>query len=129
MKKSLNELRDMAFEYAEKQGFHQEPVNFGERLMLIVSELGEALEADRKGKDGWLSEKEENRLKEDKKLYGITPCQYEQNIRGTVQEELADALIRIFDTAGVYGIDLEFHVAAKMAYNETRPYLHGKKYG
>jgi hypothetical protein len=41
----LNELRNKAFAYAEKQGFH-ENINFGEKLMLIVSELSEALEAD-----------------------------------------------------------------------------------
>jgi hypothetical protein len=50
---SLNELRNKAFAYAEKQGFHERPMNLGERLMLVVSELSETLEVDRNGK--WAS--------------------------------------------------------------------------
>jgi len=121
---TLNELRDKAFDYAERQGFH-ENFNFGQSLMLIVSELSEALEADRNG--------EYERM--DKKYHEVMPVEtmckeyYEKRIKGTVEEELADALIRIFDLAGTLEIDLDWHVKAKMAYNETRPYKHGKKYG
>jgi len=130
---TLNDLRDKAFGYAERQGFH-EKINFGERLMLIVSELSEALEADRNGKhpppmllchDGIghftqaLVEIPADKIEKDL---------YEGHIRGTVEEELADALIRIGDLAGILKIDLDWHVRAKMAYNETRPYMHGKKY-
>ena len=49
-------------------------------------------------------------------------------IRGTVPEEIADAFIRLFDLCGFYGIDIEAHIKAKMAYNATRPAKHGKKY-
>jgi NTP pyrophosphatase (non-canonical NTP hydrolase) len=122
--KTLNELRDEAFAYAEKRGFHKNPINFGERLMLVVSELSEALEADRRG----VYTIDENIVRE----FGEhlpTKKQYETIVRGTIQEELADAIIRIADIAGIYGFDLDWHVAAKMAYNKTRPYLHGKRYG
>jgi len=128
---TLNELRDKAFAYAEKQGFH-ENFNFGESLMLIVSELSEALEADRdgdylvnkvleydNGKPVLITETNPDE---------ISKYHYESMIKGKVEEELADALIRIFDLAGILGIDLDWHVKAKMAYNETRPYKHGKKY-
>jgi NTP pyrophosphatase (non-canonical NTP hydrolase) len=133
MNKSLNELRDEAFAYAEKQGFHERPMNLGERLMLVVSELSEALEADRNGK--WapkfvLDNMRRNRvplLDQNPEFY--PQYDYETFIRGSVEEELADAIIRLADLAGVYGIDLEWHVAAKMAYNKTRPYKHGKNYG
>jgi len=120
---TLKELRDKAFAYAEKQGFHNK-LNFGQSLMLIVSELSEALEASRK-----------NAPFEPQKIgtpfnnpESIPKDEYEAVIKGTVAEELADAVIRIADTCGCYGIDLDFHVRAKMAYNETRPYKHGKKY-
>jgi NTP pyrophosphatase (non-canonical NTP hydrolase) len=114
---ALNKYRDEAFAYAEKQGFHQSPTNFGERLMLIVSELSEALEADRLG--SWCVAAPSTVKPED---YGLV-------IKGTVEEKLSDALIRIFDLAGIYDIDMDSHVAAKMAYNRTRPYKHGKHYG
>jgi NTP pyrophosphatase (non-canonical NTP hydrolase) len=41
--------------------------------------------------------------------------------------ELADVIIRICDTCGQYGIDLDRAIRLKMEYNKTRPYKHGKK--
>ena len=41
--------------------------------------------------------------------------------------ELADVIIRIADTCGRYGIDIEHAIKIKMEYNKTRPYKHGKK--
>lgn len=40
--------------------------------------------------------------------------------------ELADAIIRILDYAGFRGIDVAGALMAKMAYNLTRPKMHGK---
>jgi NTP pyrophosphatase (non-canonical NTP hydrolase) len=134
--KSLNELRDKAFSYAEKQGFHKHPVNFGERLMLVVSELSEALEADRNGKwwDGHITYDVGNGVLALGNSTDVEPClvekeYYEKDVRGSVEEELADAIIRIADIAGIYKIDLDWHIEAKMKYNGTRPRLHGKNYG
>ncbi len=78
---------------------------FAQRLALIHSEVSEALEGDRKD------------LMDDK-----LPQYKMQDV------ELADAIIRIFDLAGGLGINLGEIVAAKMGYNATREYLHGKKY-
>jgi NTP pyrophosphatase (non-canonical NTP hydrolase) len=131
--KNLNELRDKAFAYAERQGFHVKPINFGERLMLVVSELAEALEADREGK--WSPKfVPDTTRKNNVPLLDTNPESYSQHgygifFRGSVEEVLADVIIRICDIAGIFGIDLDWHVKAKMAYNETRPYKHGKKYG
>jgi len=94
--------------------------------MLIVSELGEALEAHRCGKMcnddififsiGWLEE-------------GIFPeIDYENNIKGTFEEEIADTFIRLADLCGYLKIDIEKHIKAKLEYNKTRPEKHGKKY-
>lgn len=46
---TLNQLRDEIHETAKKKGFYDEPREFGTLLMLIVSELSEALEAHRRG--------------------------------------------------------------------------------
>lgn len=43
------------------------------------------------------------------------------------EEEVADALIRILDTAEAFGVDVAKAVAVKAAYNATRPELHGGK--
>ena len=124
---TLNELRDEIFANAEKHGFHKNK-NFGESLMLVVSELSEALEADRNGK--W--------RRTDCTGVGCDKCpgcngplppkDFERLFKGTVEEEIADAIIRLFDIAGVWEINLDWWIKSKMAYNETRPYKHGKKY-
>ena len=131
MRKTLNEYRDEAFFYAEQNGFHEDPVNFGERLMLVVSECAEALEADRSGK--WVGDLSKVILG-DLPLAALTPQSlgedfYQKYVRGSAEEEIADAMIRLFDIAGIYNINLDWHVQAKMEYNKTRPYKHGKRYG
>jgi hypothetical protein len=40
--------------------------------------------------------------------------------------EAADALIRLFDYAQEWGLRLAEAVTAKMEYNASRPYKHGK---
>jgi NTP pyrophosphatase (non-canonical NTP hydrolase) len=80
--------------------------NLGELIALIHSELGEALEALRKG----------NR-------------QNEANWnKDSFEVELADAVIRILDLAESERIDLEKEILAKLAYNEDRPYKHNKNF-
>jgi len=41
--------------------------------------------------------------------------------------ELADAIIRICDLAEALGINLEEMVTIKATYNQTRPYMHGRR--
>ena len=45
-----------------------------------------------------------------------------------VPSELADVVIRCFDMADFYGIDLEAAIIEKHEFNKKRPYLHGKKF-
>lgn len=105
---------------AKEKGFWDKPRNFGELLMLTVSELGECLDADREGKYA------------DTGGFNLSSADhkeaYEAHIKGTVEEELADTAIRLFDIAAGFGIDLEWHIKQKMKYNKTRERLHGKKY-
>lgn len=71
--------------------------NVGEMLMLVVSELSEAMEGDRKD------------LADDKLPH-----------RRMFEVELADALIRLLDLAAGTGCDLGGAFVEKMAYNRTR---------
>ena len=67
------------------------------KLMLITSEVSEAMEGHRKGiNDDHLPD------------------------RPMLEVELADAAIRIFDLAGGLGLDLGGAIAAKLDYNRTR---------
>ncbi len=71
--------------------------NKGELLFLVISEVVEAGEGARKD------------LMDDKLPH-----------RKAEEVELADALIRIFDYAGRFGLDLEGAVIEKLAYNAQR---------
>jgi NTP pyrophosphatase (non-canonical NTP hydrolase) len=107
------------FENAKKHGFHEEGENIPEKLMLIVSELGEACEALRQGKRFTLYDRV--------KAYDVLPeIVFEQVVKDTFEDELADVLIRTLDLAGSMGIDVDFHVKEKMRFNESRPFKHGK---
>jgi len=72
--------------------------NVGEALMLIVTELAEAMEGYRRG------------------LQSDHLPEY-----SALEEELADTVIRILDLAGGLGLRLGEAVAAKLIYNLTRP--------
>lgn len=74
------------------------PMCFSQKLMLVVSELAEAMEGDRKN------------LMDDKLPH-----------RPMREVELADAVIRIFDLAGAYNMDLGGAVSEKLAFNAKRP--------
>ncbi|WP_227440991.1 hypothetical protein [Methylobacterium sp. W2] len=74
------------------------PAIVAQKLMLIVSEVSEAMEGHRKS------------LMDDKLPH-----------RPMMEVELADAMIRIADLAGRLGFDLGGAVAEKMAFNAVRP--------
>lgn len=75
----------------------ENPMCFSQKLMLCVSELAESMEGDRKG------------LKDDHLPH-----------RDMREVELADTVIRIFDLAGAYKMDLAGAIVEKLAYNQAR---------
>lgn len=118
VKQTVNNLVNYAFSSGKKWWVDVEtgkPIerNVGECLMLIVSELAEAMEGHRRN------------LMDDKLPH-----------RKMLEVELADVLIRTLNLAGGLGLDLGGAVAEKMIYNmsredhslESRTSQHGKKY-
>lgn len=92
----INEYSQLCHDTAKKKGFWDDPRNVGEMLMLIVTELSEAMEAYRtKDTEGF-------------------------------NEEIADTFIRLFDLCGGMNIDIEKEIKKKMEANKNRPYKHGK---
>lgn len=108
----LSEIQKEAHETAKSKGWHDgaDPTNpyvVLAWLALITSEVSEAVEDVRVGKLAMT-------FREDGKPEGLP-------------SELADVLIRLCDTAGALGIDLQKAVELKMEFNKTRTTRHGGK--
>ena len=99
----ISEMKERAYDIACKHGWYEQKRSNIHELMLVVSELGEAVNADRNGKYA-NRERFENVLKE----YNV-PFSYafDKCIKDTVEDELADAAIRILSLAGLNSADLE----------------------
>lgn len=131
---NLKEIGKEILENARKKGFYNNPPVLGTRLMLCVSELSEALEADRKDRYASL-ERYFRKIQHINPTYSeseINRCKtaaFEESIKDTFEDEIADVIIRLLDMCAYYDIDIEKHIYLKMEYNSKREYLHGgKKY-
>jgi hypothetical protein len=174
---------------AEK-GFWDNPRTIEECAMLVITELSEAVDADRKGKRVKNPIEVKNRITElflqdnfdtSSSVKALFVALFEEYVKDTVEDELAYACIRLYDygahfcdvtemlehnsfdalesdnsfcyqvfkitkhiteyplavyeaiwrisrLAATFNIDLDFHILAKIEYNKTRPYKHGKQY-
>lgn len=115
---SVSELQKYIYEWAVRKGWWPkgETVNIEQKLLLMVSEIVEALEELR------------NHHKVDEiyftqvEIEGVTY----QKPEG-IPIELADVVIRVLDFCGHFGIDLEGATRTKMRFNEKRSFRHGGK--
>ncbi len=108
METDLNKLRDRAYKTACEHGFHDEQKSDSHWLMLVITEISEAVEADRKNKHADI----ENFVKHTTTTaYKQTDERYvedfEEFIKDTVEDELADIVIRLLDFAGVRKINID----------------------
>lgn len=105
---NISACQKIAYEIAKEHGFHETDRNVGEVLALFHSEISEAFEEWRNGK-------------------GLAEIYFVDDKPEGFPIELADLLIRVFDSAEEWNIDLEEALNLKMEYNRTRPYKHGGK--
>lgn len=119
---NLNELRDKAYRNAVTHGFHDEELSNEHCLCLVISELMEAVEADRKGRLGKKCKSrfdiDYNRypaLEEEEKRFKSS---FEKNVKDSLPDELADAAIRLLDLAGLRNISID-DFSDEMIYEAT----------
>lgn len=99
----LTELRNRAYRAACNKGFHDEQKPDAMYKMLIITEIAEAVQADRKG---LRADKDEFDYMVDRGAYDCEEA-YEMYIKGCFEEELADIIIRMLDYCGLKQINMQ----------------------
>jgi NTP pyrophosphatase (non-canonical NTP hydrolase) len=133
IKQTIKKAHDMA---KEKGFWEGENRNIPQALLLVISEVSEATEALRK--DHFADKAVANDLLHDLRVAEVDEeftynpedwkRMFEESIKSSFEDEIADVAIRLFDLCGGMNIDLEKHIELKMKYNSMRGYKHGKKF-
>lgn len=105
-KRAIETLMDEMYQISSSKGFWDTERNEGEAIALMHSELSEALEAARHGNP------------QSEKIPEFSQ----------IEEEFADAVIRILEWCEGKGYNLSGAILAKAAYNRKRPPMHGKSF-
>jgi NTP pyrophosphatase (non-canonical NTP hydrolase) len=97
-KEKVQELIKRAYSIAATHGFHEVDRSNAHFLMLVVSEIGEMVEADRKSRRAFVGDK----LSISDETFAEW---FESNVKDTLEDELADVVIRICDFLGTRHIE------------------------
>lgn len=125
MLKLSNELRDEIHAIAVEHGWHETKLPSSYWLCLVISELMEAVEADRRNRHARVDYYKE-RIANSRICRGLDAeisketgymAAFDEAIKDTVEDELADAVIRLLDFAGETGTDIDL-MANLLEYHE-----------
>lgn len=99
-REKTNEFIDRAYKCACEHGFHDKELSIEHFLMLVITEISEAVEADRKNLHANVAGFE--------KCIGLTyEDRFRNYIKNSVDDELADVCIRLYDMCGALGLDID----------------------
>lgn len=91
----LKQFMTKAYENAKAKGFYKHDLDINKELMLIITEMGETIQAQRYNRHG--------SIEDYNKRLGVSKEQaYEESLEGTVESEFADIAIRIISLLGWY---------------------------
>ncbi len=91
----LKQFITKAYDNAKAKGFYKPDLDINQALMLIITEMGEAIQAHRHNRHG--------SIEDYNKWLGVSEEQaYEESLEGTVESEFADVALRIMSLLGWY---------------------------
>lgn len=129
------ELIQKIYEDACAKGFHTEYKSDQHWLIMVITEVAEAIEADRQNRYVKLNPT----IKADKMFFAslsFTEVAYDltkhiivdEAFLGAMEAFLPNIIQYVYDWADSMGIDLDWFVEQKIRYNSLREPLHNKKY-
>jgi hypothetical protein len=104
-----NELKDKAHSNAVKHGFWEGRPSDKRFLCLVISELMEAVNAHRRNKFARVPANRKETIFDDRTFHHENKYfreNFEEYVKDTVEDELADAAIRLLDLAGANNLNL-----------------------
>ena len=114
-----NNWRDRAYNNACNHGFHNEEKSDEYWFMLIITEISEAIDADRKDKHAF--------IEEFNKVIKLTDYSskktFERCIKGSIEDELADIVIRCLDFAGMQKINVEQRIILSYIVSKKKSFV------
>jgi len=113
-----NELRDKAYKSAREHGFHEGFESKKVALMLVITELSEAIEADRNDRHADL-DKFKSYITKGGEFWRF----FILFIKDSVEDELADTAIRLFDFAGLNKIDLSDRIIFSYVVSKKKSFI------
>lgn len=136
--KDLNKLAKEVYEANKSKGFHDTEQSDETLLMLVITELSEAVEAHRKVKmanvhlfnafdtdNEYEQKKHQNRW--DRPSHDV--FSFQSCIKDTVEDELADSVIRLLDLAGLRNISIyEYNTERKSHYEIAKKHFPTKSF-
>lgn len=135
-RRDLKYMTQEVAEWCEEKGWANDDRTFGDELILIASELVEALEAFRDhGYAEWVTyqpviagvKMPKMTYEQAEVLFGLAGGDMElgQPRREGVAPELAGTFVRLLDSCSRHGFDLGAEFRKEMDYNWTRTFRHG----
>lgn len=94
--KLLKQFMTKAYENAKAKGFYKPDLDINQELMLIITEMGEAIQASRHNRHGSIDGYNTYLEVSDEHVA------YEESLEGTVESEFADITLRIISLLGWY---------------------------
>lgn len=92
----LKQFMTKAYENAKAKGFYKPDLDINQALMLIITEMGETIQASRHNRNGSIEGYNTYLEVSDEHVA------YEESLKGTVESEFADIALRIMSLLGWY---------------------------